>query len=191
VNLPTMLPRVLAGLLVASAILFWIGSAAERIGGGDRPSPAASGPAAPAAVAAQPSPTGAEGSEEAERVERAPQPITGQPEAGQGEAQFGVNLEAPAFRVSAVVISLALAVGIWWVPSATWLILFATAFMAAFALLDARELVFQWASGRAWIAGLAGGLLLLHAAGATLALLLLLKLRRAALASLSVPSEEA
>lgn len=188
---PTRLARLLAGLLVASAILFWIGNSAERFGEGGGPPPAVSGPAAATAVAAQPRQEAAEGSDEAQRAETAPQPTPGQPEAGQGEAQFGVNLEAPAFRVGAALIGLALALGIWWLPSVTWLILFAAAFTTAFALLDARELVYQLASGRAWIAVLAGGLLLLHAAGATLAILLLLKQRSGGLASLSVPSKEA
>ncbi len=170
-NRLVVLPRVLAGILVCSALLFWAGSSAERIGEGPPNLTAATSPTSTTARQEQESrergataepPNAAEPHESPEQTQRE-----------RAEALGGVNLESLPLRLGAVISSVVVATLLWFWPAAGIYVV-AAAFAAVFAVLDGRELVFQLGRNRALLVGISGVLLLLHAGAAALAVRLLM-----------------
>ena len=88
------------------------------------------------------------------------------------ETLFGTDPESTPLVVLAIVASLLLAAGCWFRPDWRWLLV-ATAFaMAAFAVLDLREVIHQLDESDAGLAFVAGAVATLHVAAAVTAVIL-------------------
>jgi len=88
------------------------------------------------------------------------------------ETVAGVDPESTPLVVFAIVTSLLLAAGCWFRPDWRWLLV-ATAFaMAAFAVLDLRELIHQLDESNTGLAVQAGAVAILHGAAAVTAVIL-------------------
>ena len=162
-------------LITLATVGFVVGTSIER---GQHESHAA-----PAAKAASPTHTESGGETSGEVAPTGESAAKLAAEAG-GHAEyrpFGINIEAIPFIVLAALASLALAALAWARPA--WLpgLLLVAASMAAFAVLDVREVVHQSDEGRTGLAVLAGAVAALHAAAALLALRMLAVARRPAL----------
>lgn len=84
-------------------------------------------------------------------------------EESEGEALFGLNLESPALVLAAIGSSLALAVALWRWPRRA-VLLVAVVVTLAFALLDAREVLYKVREQQVLIGLVAGAAMLLHLA---------------------------
>src|SRR5712692_2705474 len=171
----TPLRAALALLLVASAILFLVGSTIERNHHHE---------AAPAAQKAHSEsgkgsagetgkPTGHSESGSAEPSGAKPGPA----EAGHTEAGakiLGVNTESLALSIVAVVLSVLLAAAVWLPRWSRLVLLAALGFGLVFAAGDAREVVHQLDDSNSGLAAVAAILIALHVSVAMLAGLLLL-----------------
>jgi hypothetical protein len=151
--------RIVAALaLVLGAALFALGVARERSGGESQEIP----------VASSPHEEGAEHMEGGMGDEHA----TALPESGRhvepDAVLFGIDLESTPFVVAAVVVSIAVAAALVWMPSvAVLLVVMASA--VAFAIADIREVVKQVDENNGGIAAIAGFVCALHVAAAILA----------------------
>ena len=103
--------------------------------------------------------------ESAEAAEADEQTATAGDEDGEDERVLGIDVESPAAVVAAVVVSLALAVGLW-LRKQRWLALVAVGFGIAFAVFDIAEINHQLDESRTGLALLAGAIALTHVAAA-------------------------
>lgn len=160
----------LAGLLVISAALFFLGIYLER---------RVTSPAPPVAV--QPSPSGhAEGAGgEAGEAGHSEAPVASAGEAGETPAQhaaeswpFGIDLEAPLLVGGAIIVSLLLALAV--IRTTAPIVLVAVVgFAVLFAVLDLVEVSHQLGVSRTGLAAIAIILLALHALAMAIAVRLL------------------
>jgi len=150
------LRKVLVSLIIVSTVAFAVGAIWER----SSSEPAAEG-------SRQEAPGHAEGGEAVE----------GSGEEGGGgevatETTFGVDPESTPLVVLAIVASLLLAAGCWFRPDWRWLLVFTAFAMAAFAVLDLREVIHQIDESNTGLALLAGAVAVIHAAAAVTAVVL-------------------
>jgi hypothetical protein len=89
--------------------------------------------------------------------------------AGESETLLGINPESTDLLVVAVVASLALAAGAWWLGGSALVLGIVALAMAAFAALDVREIVHQTNESRTGLTLLAALVAALHIAAALLA----------------------
>ncbi len=149
--------RLAAVLLVATAGLLVIGTNAESKHGASTPGEESSN---------------GESSEEGhagtgEEAESGAEGEGGHDERGEEETILGIDAESPAATAVAVVVSLALAAGLWWDPR-RWLVTAAVVAALSFAAFDVTEVVRQLDESNTGIAVLAGVIAVGHAAAATL-----------------------
>lgn len=149
----------LALLLVASAVLFAIGTTLERNQEDTHPEPAATAE----------SEEHAEGEEGEAGEEQAAS--EGAAEEESSEEILGIDIESPFFVALGVATSLALAAGVWLLRRRE-LLLVAGLFAVAFTVLDVRELLHQLDESNEGIALLVILIALLHAAAVAAAALL-------------------
>lgn len=171
---PRQLLRLLAGLLVASALVFVIGVSAERLSeAGEAPS---EGETIEATQAAEALTDGAEGQVKGEEGETNAEGES--PEGGEGagtptdesnEALLGLNLENPWLLGAFAATSLVLAIAVLRLGQPA--LLAAMLFAGAAAFLDLREVILQIQHANWLIAGLAALVALAHAAAAVMAVL--------------------
>ena len=160
--------RLLVILIVLSTVAFAFGAILEHSSGepaaeGSRtegPAHAEGGEAVPGSGEA-----GGEGGEVA--------PVS----AGSGELNgeqtlFGTDPESTPLVVLAIVASLLLAFGCWFRPEWRWLVVLTAFAMAAFAVLDLREVIHQLGESDTGLAFVAGAVATLHVAAAVTAVIL-------------------
>jgi hypothetical protein len=88
------------------------------------------------------------------------------------EILFGTDPESTSLVVLAIVASLLLAAGCWFRPEWRWLLVVTAFAMAAFAVLDLREVIHQLDESDAGLASVAGAVATLHVAAAVTAVIL-------------------
>jgi hypothetical protein len=88
------------------------------------------------------------------------------------ETLFGNDPESTPLVVLAIVASLLLASGCWFRPEWRWLLVVTAFAMAAFAVLDLREVIHQLDESGAGLASVAGAVATLHVAAAVTAVIL-------------------
>jgi hypothetical protein len=147
--------RLLAVLIVAATVAFAIGVSIERSQESGETS----------AEAGHVEGVGAEG-DSAEGVSSEAQPHTDP----SSETLLGVNPESIPLLIVAIVVSLALAGGVWLRPDLSILLIVVAVAMLSFAALDVREFVHQLDASRGGLAVLVALIALLHAAAAVLAI---------------------
>lgn len=163
----TSLRAALAGLLVASAVLFAVGSTVERHQHGKE----------------APATTHQEGSGESSGESGGATATETHRETG--VKIVGINTESVGLEIVAIVVSLVLAAAAWLLRRRlVWLWLAVVAFGLVFAAGDARELAHQITESHAGIAAIAAVLIVLHLAIAGTAAILL---RRGADGAVAVP----
>ena len=164
---PTALARWTAALLAISAVIFALAVLMERSGKSRETS--AAGALSEAGEAGAPTGAGEsqEGNAQAEDSEAEAHEAGGGGE--QAEEIFGVNLENPWLVWGFVGVSLLLAVAVLRFGKPAFLLTILVA--GAAALLDVREVFFQFGQANMQIAGLALLIALAHAAAAILALM--------------------
>jgi Flp pilus assembly protein TadB len=150
--------RILAVVILASAVLFAIGSAIERNQSGEKGGEAVH-------AAEQPS-TESGGQGGAERGAEAPS--GGETHKESSEDIFGINPEAKGLVAAAVAAGVILAAAVWfW--SAPLVLLAAIAFGLVFAAFDIREVTHQVHESRAGLVVIAAVLAVIHLSVAALA----------------------
>ena len=163
---PTTLARWTAALLVISAVIFALAIQLER-SGESRETPTASEHSEAGETAGAPNEAGEAGEEN----EQTKGPHTEATETGEGGKQaeliFGVNLENPLLVWGFVGISILLAVAV--LRFGRPALLLALLLAGGAALLDVREVFFQFGRANVLIASLAVLVALTHAAAAILA----------------------
>lgn len=162
------LRATLAALIVLATVGFVVGTSVER-GSGEAGHEAATTPAA--GESAERGAEGATGHAVEERADEADGTGTA-PGHGSELRPLGVDVEAVPVIVLAATVSLALALAAWLRPGSHWLLLAVGAAMAAFAVLDDREVVHQADEGRTGLAVLAGAVAGPYGAAAVVAVLL-------------------
>jgi peptidoglycan/LPS O-acetylase OafA/YrhL len=164
---PTTLARWTAALLAISALFFALAVVMERSG----ESRETSAPGAQLEAGEAGAPTGAGGSAEGKALAETPQLEA--TEGGKGiqpaEEIFGVNLESPWLVWGFVGVSLVLAVAVLRFGKPALVV--AIVLAGAAALLDTREVFFQFGRANLPIAGIALLIALAHATAAILALM--------------------
>ena len=140
-------------LIVLSTVAFAVGAIVEHSSG----EPAAEGSATKA-------PAHAEGGEAVEG--------SGSEERNGEETLFGTDPETTPLVVLAIVASLLLAAGCWFRPEWRWLLVVTALAMAAFAVLDLREVIHQLDESNTGLAVLAGAVAILHGAAAVTSVIL-------------------
>src|SRR5262245_25526631 len=161
------LRKVLVGLIVLSTVAFAVGVILER--SSEEPAAEGSGTAAPAH---QEGGGGTlEGSGDEASGEAGPV-LEGSNEEPSGEgAVGGIDPESTPLVVFAIVASLLIAAGCWFRPDWRLLLLVTAYVMAAFAVLDLRELIHQLEESNTGLAVVAGAVAILHAAAAATAVM--------------------
>jgi hypothetical protein len=178
---PTALRSGIVVLLIASAVLFLIGSTIER---NNRHHEATATKTTETTGETQQE-SGGESTATPKHVEGASTETTNA-ETGSGEVGatiLGVNTESLALSVVAVVLSVLLAAAVWLQRWPRLVLLAVLAFALVFAAGDARELVHQLDESNAGLAAAAAAVLTLHAALATLVVLAIRPRRETGLAS--------
>jgi hypothetical protein len=155
------LRKVLVSLIVLSTVVFAVGVILER-SSGERAAEG-SGTEAPAHQEG-------EGGEGGEVVAPASEGSSGEPNGGESVA--GIDPESTPLVAFAIVASLLLAAGCWFRPDWRWLLVVSAFAMAAFAVLDLRELIHQVDESNTGLAVLAGAVAVLHVAAAVTAVVL-------------------
>jgi hypothetical protein len=152
------LRKLLVSLIVLSTIAFAVGVILERSSG--EGAAEGSGTEAPAHQ---------EG-EGGEVVAPSTEGSSGEPNGEESVA--GIDPESTPLVVFAIVASVLLAVGCWYRPDWRWLLVVTAFAMAAFAVLDLRELIHQLDESNTGLAVLAGAVAILHVAAAVTAVVL-------------------
>src|SRR5262245_55264887 len=155
------LRKLLVSLIVLSTIAFTVGTLIER---SNADTHRETGHEQPGHVE-----TGEEG-------EGSEEPASSGGESGESasdEELFGIDPESTALLIVAILVSALLAAGCWFRPEWRWLLGLTALAMAAFAVLDAREVVHQFDESRTGLGVLAAVVAVLHAAAAIAALVLL------------------
>ena len=143
--------RLLVSLIVLSTVAFTVGAIAEHSSG----EPAAEGSRTEAPAHGEVAPI-SEGSDEPNGE----------------ETLFGKDPESTPLVVLAIVASLLLAAGCWFRPEWRWLLVVTAFAMAAFAVLDLREVIHQLDESDTGLAFVAGAVATLHVAAAVTAVVL-------------------
>jgi hypothetical protein len=165
---PVLLRKVLVSLIVLSTVAFAVGAIAEHSSG--EPTAEGSGTEAPAHGS---SGEAVEGSAESGEVGGEVAPVSeGSEEPNDEETLFGTDPESTPLVVLAIVASLLLAAGCWFRPEWRWLLVVTAFAMAAFAVLDLREVIHQLDESDAGLASVAGAVATLHVAAAVTAVIL-------------------
>jgi len=146
-----LLRKVLVSLIVLSTVAFAVGAIVEHSSG----EPAAEG----------------SGTEAPDHDEVAPI-SEGSDEPNGEETLFGTDPESTPLVVLAIVASLLLAAGCWFRPEWRWLLVVTALAMAAFAILDLREVIHQLDESDAGLASVAGAVATFHVAAAVTAVIL-------------------
>ena len=157
--------RLLALIIVAATVLFAIGVASESAEEGEE------SPAHVEAEAQEAAEEGIEGEEAHEEGEESPaESEEAESEAAHADSEelLGIDVESTPLVVLAVVVSLALAAGVWLRPGLGPLLVVVGAAMIVFAALDVREVFHQLDEDRGGLALLAGVVAVLHASAAVL-----------------------
>ena len=143
--------KLLVSLIVLSTVAFAVGAIAEHSSG--EPAAEGSGTEAPAHDEVAPISQGSE-------------------EPNGEETLFGNDPESTPLVVLAIVASLLLAAGCWFRPEWRWLLVVTAFAMAAFAVLDLREVIHQLDESDAGLASVAGAVATLHVAAAVTAVIM-------------------
>jgi hypothetical protein len=162
---PMLLRKLLVSLIILSTVAFAVGAIVER-SSGERAAEG-SGTVAPAH---------GEGGEAVEGVEEGGGEVApvseGSEEPNGEETLFGTDPESTPLVVLAIVGSLLLATGCWFRPEWRWLLVVTAFAMAAFAVLDLREVIHQLDESDTGLAIVAGAVATLHVAAAVTAIVL-------------------
>ena len=151
------LRRLLVSLIVLATIAFGVGVLLERSSGESE-----SGVEQPGHV---------EGGEETEGTGESTALVGESSEEASDEQIFGIDPESTGVLGVAVVVSLLLAAGCWFRPEWRWLLVVTALAMAAFAVLDLREVIHQIDESNAGLAIVAGVVAALHVAAAVTAVI--------------------
>jgi hypothetical protein len=163
-----LLRKVLVSLIVLSTVAFAVGAIVEHSSG--EPAAEGSGTKAPAHGE---SGEAVEGSGEAAEVGGEVAPVSeGTEEPNGEETLFGTDPESTPLVVLAIVASLLLGAGCWFRPEWRWLLVVTAFAMAAFAVLDLREVIHQLDESDTGLAFVAGAMATLHVAAAVTAVVL-------------------
>ena len=92
-------------------------------------------------------------------------------EPGGEESLGGIDPESTPLVAFAIIASLLLAAGCWFRPEWRWLLVVTACAMAAFAVLDLRELIHQLDKSNSGLAVMAGAVAILHVAAAVVAVM--------------------
>jgi hypothetical protein len=159
--------RLLVSLIVLSTVAFAVGAIVEHSRG--ELAAEGSGTEAPAGEG-----DGAvEGSGEVGEGGGEVAPISeGSEEPNAEETLFGNDPESTPLVLLAIVASLLLAAGCWFRPEWRWLLVVTAFAMAAFAVLDLREVIHQLDESDTGLASVAGAVATLHVAAAVTAVIL-------------------
>jgi len=150
--------RLLVSLIVLSTVAFAVGAIVEHSSG--EPAHSEGGEAV-------------EGSGEAGEGGGEVAPVSkGSEEPNGEETLFGNDPESTPLVVLAIVASLLLAAGCWFRPEWRWLLVVTAFAMAAFAVLDLREVIHQLDESDTGLASVAGAVATLHVAAAVTAVIL-------------------
>ena len=160
--------RLLVALIVLSTVAFAVGAIVEHSSG--EPAAEGSGTKAPAHDKGG---EAVEGSGEAGEGGGEEAPVSeGSEEPNGEETLFGTDPESTPVVVLAIVASLLLAAGCWFRPEWRWLLVVTAFAMAAFAVLDLREVIHQLDESDTGLASVAGVVATLHVAAAVTAVIL-------------------
>lgn len=164
--------RLLVSLIVLSTVAFAVGAIVEHSSG--EPATEGSGTTAPAhdegGQALEGLGEAGEGGTEAAQVSA---PVSEESEEPtREETLFGTDPESTPLVVLAIVTSLLLAAGCWFRPEWRWLLVVTAFAMAAFAVLDLREVIHQLDESDTGLAVVAGAVASLHVAAAVTAVIL-------------------
>jgi hypothetical protein len=160
--------RLLVSLIVLSTVAFAVGAIVDHSSG--ELAAEGSGVQAPAHDEGG---EAVEGSGEAGEGGGEVAPASKGSEEPHGEATlFGTDPESTPLVVLAIVASLLLAAGCWFRPEWRWLLVVTAFAMAAFAVLDLREVIHQLDESDTGLAFVAGAVATLHVAAAVTAVIL-------------------
>jgi hypothetical protein len=161
------LRKVLVSLIVLSTVAFAVGAIAEHSSGEP-----ASGGSATEGPAHDEGGEPVEGSGAEQRGSEVA-PVSAGSEEPNGEGTlFGTDPESTPLVVLAIVAFLLLAAGCWFRPEWRWVLVVTAFAMAAFAVLDLREVIHQLNESDTGLALVAGGVATLHLAAAVTAVIL-------------------
>lgn len=163
-----LLRKVLVSPIVLSTVAFAVGAIVER----SSVEPAAEGSGTKAPAHGE-SGEAVEGSGEAGEGGGEVAPVSeGSEEPNGEETLFGKDPESTPLVMLAIVASLLLAAGCWFRPEWRWLLVVTAFAMAAFAVLDLREVIHQLDESDTGLASVAGAVATLHVAAAVTAVIL-------------------
>jgi hypothetical protein len=163
-----LLRKVLVSLIVLSTVAFAVGAIVEH--SSREPAAEGSGTEAPAHDEGG---GAVEGSGEAHEGGGEVTPVSEGSEEPKGEETLlGTDPESTPLIVLAIVASLLLAAGCWFRPEWRWLLVVTAFAMAAFAVLDLREVIHQLDESDGGLAFVAGAVATLHVAAAVIAVIL-------------------
>jgi hypothetical protein len=165
---PMLLRKVLVSLIVLSTVAFAVGAIVEH----SSAEPTAEGSGTESPVHGEGG-GAVEVSGEADEGGGQVTPVSeGSEEPNGEETLFGTDPESTPLVVLAIVASLLLAAGCWFRPEWRWLLVVTAFAMAAFAVLDLREVIHQLDESDAGLAFVAGAVATLHLAAAVTAVIL-------------------
>lgn len=162
------LRKLLVSLIVISTVAFAIGVILERSSG----EPTAEGTDTEAPAHQESGGGTVEGSGEEAGGEAGPVSEGSSEEPNGEESVAGIDPESTPLVVLAIVASLLLAAGCWFRPDWRWLLVVTAFAMAAFAVLDLREVIHQIDESNTGLAFVAGAVAIIHVAAAATAVLL-------------------
>lgn len=161
-----LLRKVLVSLIVLSTVAFAVGTIVEHSSREPAAEGSGTGAHSEGGEAVEGSGEAGEGGGEAAPVSE------GSGEPNGEETLFGNDPESTPLVVLAIVASLLLAAGCWFRAEWRWLLVVTAFAMAAFAVLDLREVIHQLDESNAGLAVVAGVVATLHVAAAVAAVIL-------------------